>query len=198
MKIILSVIFILGCALTAFGQRQDMLVDVFLLEGTDFPAFHSGNCFVFSKYIIETSGAEVGESITAYQPTAASSRTCNVDKTPILSVPDSDNNEFKGVMGNYLFIDMGTSAGERTLAVFDLAAKRSLAEIAYYGDIKLSGGRYLLYDSLTTKKLPVRSCKKAAEWKYNKDQTVWVQGTKYDLQTKKAVSVGALKCAYAE
>lgn len=173
--------------------------DSIFMKGTENTEFSDDDCFIYKDFVVKLKESEDGGSIvSAYsRGSGTNQQLCKSPGKAILTVPDDDNNSFYGLYRSYLFIDQGTSASSRTLPVFDLETGKLITKLDYYDDIVLNEGRYLEFNTWTNLKGNPKTCKNYAEWKRNGD-VVWVQGMKYDLQTKTSVKIGGLKCAYAE
>jgi len=175
------------------------------MKGTETPEFQesseTGKCFVFSKYIVKTiQGEDTGEKIAVHKrrPRTTAESDCQTAGEAYLDFTDSDNNFFYGLSGSLLFIDSGTSVESRGLEIYNLDSRKSIFNESYTNDPILTGGKFVLFDSLTDQKGPIRTCKEAAKWKRDGGGVGWVQGKKLDLQTFKLTDVGSLRCIYMQ
>lgn len=200
----LCLTILLGFAATSYAQ-DDANGDEYM-QGTEKAVFQEkagrNQCRVFSKYLIRTTDAEedVGQLIGVYgRDPGSPQQLCKVRGKRLLLVQNDDANYFDGLFGKFMFVDSGTSAGNRGIEIFDLTTGKSILSTGYYyPGVKLVEGRYLVYDYPSDKTGDIKTCKEAAKWQKEGGGIQWVISKKFDLQTRKTISVGGLKCAYAE
>jgi len=191
------------CFAAAVGQD-----DVFTpMKGSATPEFESLDngvrCLVFGTHIVKTTQTdEGGEDIRMWhrEGTAKGIAACSLRRKPYADIKNSDNNSFFGISARYSFIDMGTSAGNRTLSVIETDTGNEVTSVSYFSDSepRIEAARYLYYDSLTNKKGAISTCKDAAKWKRDGGSVGWVQGKKMDLDEQTTENVGGLRCVYVE
>lgn len=194
--------FVLFAALKTAGQDATFTP----MKGSATPEFEmasaDGRCLVFGRNVVKTANTEDGgEDIAIWHREGTAKRTaaCKLTANPYATIRGNDNYSFFGISTNYYFIDVGTSAGSRTLHVYKTGTSDKLTEIDYYAgtnEPRIESARYLHYDALSTKK--GKSCPEAAKWRKQGGGVAWLQGKKMDLDTQKSVNVGALRCAYQE
>ena len=96
------------------------------MKGTATPSFQmadaSGRCLVFGTHIVKTTQSDDGgENVNIWdrEGKSAGSKACEVKANPYITINDADNNSFYGISAEYFFIDQGTSAGSRTLVIYN-------------------------------------------------------------------------------
>ena len=190
----------------ALGQQDDVFQP---MKGSATPEFEmpmpDGKCLVFGRNIVKTSSGPntTGEEVRVWhrEGTAKGAAACKLRSKPYAEITDSDNGAFSGISANYFFIDEGTSAGSRTLAIYKTGTGDSVTSIEYFGggdEPRIEAARYLYYDASSNKKGPASSCPEAAKWKRQGGGVAWVQGKKMDLDEQTVSNVGPLRCAYME
>lgn len=197
---LLLVAFVVAGTVAVSAQDEDFNG----MKGTETPLFQessgAGRCLVFSKYVVKTiQGEDIGESVSVYKRGAATSleSSCQTANPAYLEVNDSEN-YFYGLSGSRLFIDSGTSVESRGLEIYDLGSRKSIFNESYSGDAKLVDGKFVVFDSPSDRKGPLKTCKEAAKWKRDGGGVGWVQGKRLDLQTLKVINVGTLRCIYMQ
>ena len=202
MRTILYLSAIVMFAGISVGAQDDEFV---LMKGTANPSFvksdNTGRCLVFGTHIVKTTTSDNGgENISLYarEGTAKGLAACRVRSEPYATFPSTDNNSFYGISTDYFFIDTGTSVDSRTLLIYRTDSGDTVGSVGYYNDPTLVGGRYLVYDDLSSRKGSLANCPEGAKWKRSGGGVGWVQGKKMDLQTKATVNVGTLRCVYLE
>jgi hypothetical protein len=204
MIVYLSVILLVGAS-PLFGQTERFTP----MKGSATPEFEMSNangdrCLVFGTHIVKTTSTiNGGENFQMWhrEGTAKGTAACELTSDPYATIEDSDNNEFYGLSAVYFFIDMGTSAGSRTLAVYKTDTGDEVTKVDYFSNStfpRIEAARYLFYDAPSDRKGPVSSCPQAAKWKREGGGVGWVQGKKMDLKTKTVTKVGVLRCVYME
>jgi hypothetical protein len=196
--------FLMLVACAAFGQTELFTP----MKGSATPEYQEsgdhGRCLVFGTHIVIAAPSEDGgEDVSVWnrKGTAKGSAACVLGTNPHFTIKDSDNNSFYGISAVYFFIDQGTSAGSRTLAVYKTDSGAEVTSVDYFGngsDPRIEAARYLYYDAPSTRKGPISTCKEAAKWKRQGGGVGWVQGKKMDLDTQKTVNIGVLRCVYEE
>lgn len=201
MKKILFSLLIVIAVFAVYSPAQDNP----LMKGTEKHQFNqqgdTGNCFVFSKYIVKTkTGDDTGEDIMVYNRTAnqAASKGCKPAGNPYLTIKNPDSNYFFGLSDDYLFIDSGTGASVRGLEIYNLKTKKSVLTAEYHEIFELLPNNIVLFDKTAEKNGLIKNCKQAAKIKRDGMTIGWVQDTKFDLKTLKKLSVGALRCVAME
>lgn len=105
-------------AFAASGYAQDDANDEYM-QGTEKPVFRQksgrNECRVFSKFLIRTTDSEdVGQLIGVYgRDQGTPQQLCKVRGKRLLLVQNDDANYFNGLSGKFMFVDSGTSAGNR-------------------------------------------------------------------------------------
>jgi hypothetical protein len=179
------------------------------MKGSAPPEFQmsdaKGNrCLVFGKHIVKTTDTgDLGEDVSIWnrEGTAKGAAACHLNSRPYATIKDSDNNSFYGISAVYLFIDMGTSAGSRILAVFKTDSGEEVTDVNYFyseNEPRIEAARYLYYEALSNRKGSASACPQAAKWRRDGGGVAWVQTKKLDLDTQKAMDIGTLHCAYQE
>lgn len=202
MRTILSMsVILLAAAIAVFGQDGTFTP----MKGTAAPSFQmsddNGRCLVFGTHIVKTTQSDDGgENVNIWDREGKSTGTkaCEVKLNPYITINDADNNSFYGFSVDYFFIDTGTSAGSRTLFVYNTDSGYEITKVDYQNEPSLVGGRYLMYDEPTDKKGPIATCPQAAKWKRDGGSVGWVQGKKMDLKTETKTNVGTIRCVYVE
>ena len=200
----LSVILTLAAG-AAFGQDDDVFRP---MKGSATPSFlmttGNGRCLVFGTHIVKTTQTEDGgENVSIWhrEGTAKGAAACNVQAEPYATIKDSDNNSFYGISAVYFFIDMGTSVGSRSLAVYKTGSGDEVTTVNYNssgGEPRIEAARYLYYDASSDKKGRTASCPEAAKWKRQGGGVDWVQAKKMDLDAGTITNIGVLRCVYME
>lgn len=160
-----------------------------------------GMCLVFKTYIVIAGPTEEGGddvNVWIRKGTAKGADACRMGTNPDYSIKNSDNNSFYGLSAVYMFVDQGTSAGERTLLVFKTASGERVTTVDYIGSPRIEAARYLYFDAPSTKKGPISTCKEAAKWKRQGGSVGWVQAKKLDLDTRRSTNVDTLRCVFQE
>lgn len=199
-KILLSlIIFMTGLVISTPAQDNP------LMKGAEKHQFNqqtdTGNCYVFSNYIIKTkTGEDVGEDIMVYNRPAnkVASGGCKTVGNPYLTIKNPDSNYFFGLSDDYLFIDSGTGASVRGLEIYNLKTKKSVLTAEYHETFQLLPNNIVLFDKTAEKGGLIKNCKQAAKIKRDGMTVGWVQDTRFDLKLLKKVSVGALRCVALE
>jgi len=179
------------------------------MKGSATPEFQMSNangdrCLVFGTHIVKTTATiNGGENFQMWhrEGKVQGIDACELRSKPYVSIDDSDNNEFYGLSAVYFFIDMGTSSGSRTLAVYKTDSGAEVTKIEYFSNStfpRIEAARYLFYDALSPRRGPVSACPEAAKWKRQGGGAGWIQGKKMDLDTQKTTDVGVLRCVYEE
>lgn len=158
------------------------------------------NCFVYGKYVVKTQPAEDnGSDIFVFERDKNRSfkEICgDAESKPAMTFKD-DSQFFVGLSDEKIFIDSGTSAGERGLKIIDLAARKIAYSTSYYNQPEIAGNN-LLYDKPSDKKGLLKNCKDWREWRKSGGGIGWVQPVRLDLKTFGETPVGNLKCVYLE
>ena len=198
MKNILPVLLFL---IIGYSTNTVFAQDEALMKGTETPKFKNKtdttNCFVFSQFVVKTvSGEDVGENISVYKRATSTNTNvgCKAKNALLFTIKNPDANYFIGLSGNFLFIDSGTGADVRGLEIYNLTTHKSIFSSDYHDSVKLLQDRFVMFDKISEKKGLIKNCKQAAEIKRNGSIPGWVQNTKLDLQTMKAMSIGVLRC----
>jgi hypothetical protein len=206
MKMLLSIgVVLMLAAGGVFGQTELFTP----MKGSATPEFEMSNangdrCLVFGTHIVKTTATvNGGENFQMWhrEGTAKGTEACELSLNPYATIEDSDNNEFYGLSAVYFFIDMGTSAGSRSLAVYRTDSGDEVTKVDYFSNTtfpRIEAARYLFYDAPSDRKGPISSCPEAAKWKRQGGGVGWVQGKKMDLNTQKTINVGVLRCVYME
>ncbi len=204
MKRIAILVGILVCCAAAAAGQDGLFKP---MKGSATPEFETSDetgyrCLVFGTHIVKTIQSEDGgENIQMWhrEGTTKGMDACELRAKPYANIKDSDNNSFFGISAVYTFIDMGTSAGSRSLYVIKTDSGDEVTTVGYYGggaEPRIESARYLFYDAVSNKKGTV--CPETVKWKRQGGGVAWVQGKKMDLQTLAATNVGGLRCAYME
>lgn len=206
----MRVIFSFFAVLIFIGGAAIAQEDLFTpMKGSAAPEFQTsegeGRCLVFGKNVVKTSSGPntTGEEVRIWhrEGTAKGTAACKLRGRPYAEITDSDNGSFYGISANYFFIDEGTSAGSRTLAIYRTGTGDSVTSIEYFSNSsepRIEAARYLYYDASSTKKGPAGSCPDAAKFKKMGGGVAWVQGKKMDLDEQTVSNVGPLRCTYQE
>lgn len=199
-----TIFCILLLSLTALAQ-DDLFTP---MKGSATPEFQmaegEGKCLVFGTHVVKTKPSQDGGEIVSVYDREGSAKgraACSLRSNPYFIIQDADNNSFYGISAVYFFIDQGTSAGERTLAVYKTDSGYEVTNIAYFANEnapRIEAARYLYYDAVASKKGPASSCPQAAKWRKQGGGVAWLQSKKMDLNTLTATNVGPLHCAYQE
>lgn len=179
------------------------------MKGSATPEFQMSNaegdrCLVFGTHIVKTTATiNGGENFQMWhrEGKVQGIDACELRSKPYASIDDSDNNEFYGLSAVYFFIDMGTSSGLRTLAVYKTDSGAKVMNVEYYSNgtfPRIEATRYLYYDAYSSRKGPASSCPELAKWKRQGGSAGWVQGKKLDLDTQRSTDIGPLRCVYYE
>ena len=161
-------------------------------------------CLVFGKHIVKTTPAEVGEDVSIWfrEGTTKGAGACKeLTIEPYATIKDEDNNSFYGISAVYMFIDQGTSAGSRTLAVYKTDTGKEVTNVEYFANEnapRIEAARYLYYDALSNRKGPASACPQAAKFRRQGGGVAWLQSVKLDLDTQRTTNIGPLHCAYQE
>ncbi len=146
-----------------------------------------------SDYRVET-GMRVdtpGEDITVYDNKG----------NKVLSLINEDPQYVKKLVWDKLIVDIGTSAGSRTMDIYDLATTTKIFTTNYYGGmsnaISIDGNIVTYYykvwnemDGLETKPMNAPACSEL----YNG----YVEVRSYNLKTQTMIPSWTLTCAYFE
>ena len=202
MRTILSIsVILLAAASGVFGQDGTFTP----MKGTAKPSFQRsddiGRCLVFDTHVVKTTPSDDGgENVKIWdrEGKSAGTKACEIKAYPYITINDADNNSFYGFSVDYFFIDTGTSAGSRTLFIYNTDSGYEITKVDYQNEPSLVGGRYLMYDEPSDKKGPISTCPQAAKWKREGGSVGWVQGKKMDLKTETTTKVGTLRCVYME
>jgi hypothetical protein len=178
------------------------------MKGSATPEFQmsdaTGRCLVFGRHVVKiTQSEDGGENVMMWnrEGTAKGAAACQLRARPYATIKDSDNNSFYGISAVYFFIDLGTSAGSRTLLVYKTDSGNEVTRVGYFGagnEPRIEAARYLFYDAVSSRKGPISTCPEAAKWKRQGGGVAWVQGKKLDLDTQTATNIGSLRCVYEE
>lgn len=176
-------------------------------EGTEKTLFkkmdaNTGNaCYVYKQYVVMTAASgDVGEDIKIYKRNGATNarQECgNSKQTPYMTLKNSGENYFYGIMGNKFLVDSGTSAGIRGLDVVSLINKKVVFSTKYQNDTKVVGNTIIYSKPSKTKGL-LKNCPDAKKWRKEGGGEGWVMPMRINLTTLKETKAGQLKCVYVE
>jgi len=196
--------FLVFASAAVYGQDEPFTP----MKGSATPEFQTtegnGLCLVFGKHVVKTKpSGDAGDDVSIWdrEGTAKGKEACKLSSKPYATIKDSDNNSFYGISAVYMFIDAGTSSGSRSLLVYKTDSGDEVTSVEYFANEnapRIEAARYLYYDAPSDRKGPVSSCPNAAKYRKMGGSVGWIQSKKLDLDTRKTIDIGTLRCTYLE
>jgi len=104
---------------------------------------------------------------------------------------------YKDLKGTTLFVDYGTSAGKRTMKLFDIPSKREIFKTDYTGEVS-TGKNTFVFDSFIDEKPDWKKCSNYKEIKAMGGSINYLQKMSLDIATQQLTPTGSPFCAYGE
>lgn len=166
-------------------------------------------CFLFDKYVVKASlkdntkdggGDGAGYELTIFirdevRPLA---ENCELTVEPFTNIKNEEGNEIGGIFGDLFFLRRNVFPDYADLDIYDLKTHKIIftTEFSEWDNYKMniSGGRFLNYRQWSKKDGLLKNCPQAKKWKREGFGISWLQTKRFDLRTRKATSVGNLRC----
>ncbi len=198
-------------AIFAFSGSASAQIN--LLKNSERPLFNltenkQEKCFVYSKYVVKTAFRQItkneedqsGDDVSIFKRDAkiAPQKSCQTAGDALLSVENTEGNNFIGIFKDHLFIEKNLFPDYSNLDIYSLKTQTNVFKAEFTGwndyDINISGARFLLYDSWSKKDGLLKNCPQGKKWKRDGLGVSWIQNQRLNLQTFKVSPVGGLKC----
>lgn len=166
-------------------------------------------CYVFNKYVVKTYlkpnekediGTGEGYEIEIFKRDIKSDlkTSCETSADSLLNLKNVEGNEPGGVFGDLFFVRRNVFPDGGDLDIYDLETGKVVftTEFSEWDgyDMNITNGKFLNYRQWSKKDGLLRNCAQAKQWKKQGLGISWLQTKRFDLLTRKEISVGALRC----